>query len=129
MKHVIGIIVSAIALGIAAWVVPGILLSGHSTASKAGTLIVVAVIFGVINTVLKPIIKTLGCAFYVATLGLVALIVNGLLLWLTSFIAGKLTLPFHITGFWAAVEGALIVAVITWVLHLFLGEDRRPKRD
>ncbi|HVT67135.1 MAG TPA: phage holin family protein, partial [Trebonia sp.] len=70
MRHVIGVIVSAIALGIAAWAVPGILLSGHSTASKAGTLIVVAVIFGVINTVLKPIIKTLGCAFYVATLGL-----------------------------------------------------------
>jgi putative membrane protein len=124
MKHVIGIIVSAAALGVAAWIVPGILVSGHGTASKAGTLLVVALIFGVINTVLKPIIKTVGCAFYVLTLGLVALVVNGLLLWLTSYIADKLTLPFHITGFVAAVEGALIVAVVSWVLHLILGDER-----
>lgn len=124
MKHVIGIVVSAAALGIAAWVVPGILVSGHSVASRAGTLLIVALIFGVINTVLKPIIKTVGCAFYVLTLGLAALVVNGLLLWLTSFIAGGLSLPFHVTGFVAAVEGALIVAVVSWVLHLVLGDER-----
>lgn len=125
MKHVIGIVVSAAALGVAAWVIPGIEVSGHSDASKAGTLIVVALIFGVINTVLKPIIKTVGCAFYVLTLGLAALIVNGLLLWLASYIAGRLALPFHITGFVAAVEGALIVAVVSWLLHLILGDERR----
>jgi putative membrane protein len=125
MKHVIGVIVSAAALGVAAWVVPGIVVSGHGDASKAWTLLVVALIFGVINTVLKPIIKTIGCAFYVLTLGLAALIVNGLLLWLTSYIADQLRLPFHITGFVAAVEGALIVAVVSWVLHLVLGDERR----
>ncbi|HEV3383120.1 MAG TPA: phage holin family protein [Trebonia sp.] len=125
MKHVIGIIVSAAALGVAAWAIPGIEVSGHSDASKAGTLIVVALIFGVINTVLKPIIKTIGCAFYVLTLGLAALVVNGLMLWLTSYVAGRITLPFHITGFVAAFEGALIVAVVSWLLHLILGDERR----
>lgn len=125
MKHVIGIVVSAAALGVAAWAIPGIVVSGHSNASKAGTLIVVALIFGVINAVLKPIIKTIGCAFYVLTLGLAALVVNGLLLWLASYIAGKLSLPFHITGFVAAVEGALIVGVVSWLLHLILGDERR----
>jgi len=124
MKHVIGIIVSAAALGVAAWAVPGIVVAGHSDASKAGTLLVVALIFGIINTVLKPIIKTVGCAFYVLTLGLAALIVNGLLLWLASYIAGQLTLPFHITGFLAAVEGALIVGVVSWLLHIILGDER-----
>jgi putative membrane protein len=124
MKILIGIIVSAAALGVAAWVVPGIVVSGHSDASKAETLLAVAVIFGVINTVLKPVIKTIGCAFYVLTLGLLALVVNGLLLWLASYVAGQLKLPFHITGFVAAVEGALIVGVVTWVLHLVLGDDR-----
>lgn len=123
MKHVIGVIVSAAALGVAAWVVPGIVLSGHNDATKAGTLLVVALIFGIINTILKPIIKTVGCAFYVLTLGLVALVVNGLLLWLASYIAGKLTLPFHVGGFVAAVEGALIVGVVTWVVHLLLRDD------
>ncbi len=124
MKHVIGIIVSAAALGVAAWVVPGIVVAGHSDASRAETLLIVALIFGVINAVLKPVIKTFGCAFYVLTLGLAALVVNGLLLWLVSYVAGRLSLPFHVTGFVAAVEGALLVAVVSWVLHLVLGDKR-----
>ena len=124
MKILIGIIVSAAALGVAAWAVPGIVVTGHSDASKAETLLAVAVIFGVINAILKPVIKTVGCAFYVLTLGLVALVVNGLLLWLASYIAGRLDLPFHVTGFVAAVEGALIVGVVTWLLYLLLGDDR-----
>jgi putative membrane protein len=124
MKILVGIIVSAVALGVAAWAVPGIVVTGHSDASKAETLLAVAVIFGVINAVLKPVIKTVGCAFYVLTLGLVAIVVNGLLLWLASDVAGHLKLPFHVTGFVAAVEGALIVGVVAWVLHLVLGDDR-----
>jgi len=127
MKYVLRIVVSAIALGIAAWLVPGIIVgsytvSGHfvtnSTAEKGLTLLVVAVIFGLVNTILKPIIKTLGCGLYVLTLGLVAILVNGLLLWLVSYIAGDLKLPFHITGIVPAVVGALIVGIVTWVLHL-----------
>ena len=125
MKILIGIIVSAAALGVAAWVVPGIAVTGHGDVSKAETLLAVAVIFGVINAVLKPVIKTVGCSFYVLTLGLVALVVNGLLLWLASYIAGRLDLPFHVTGFVAAVEGALIVGVVTWLLLLLLGDDDR----
>jgi putative membrane protein len=124
MKILLRIIASAVALGVAAWVVPGITVTGHSNAVKAGTLLAVAVIFGVINAVLKPIIKKIGCAFYVLTLGLVALVVNGLLLWLASWVAGKLDLPFHVNGFLAAVAGAAIVAVVSWALSLLL---RDPK--
>ena len=76
MKILIGIIVSAAALGVAAWVVPGIVIAGHSDASKAETLLAVAVIFGVINAVLKPVIKTVVCAFYVLTVGLVEAVVE-----------------------------------------------------
>ena len=123
MQILLRIIVSAAALGVAAWMVPGIVVAGHGNAAKAGTLLAVAVIFGVINTVLKPIIKTVGCAFYVLTLGLAALVVNGLLLWLASDVADRLDLPFHVTGFVAAVEGALIVGVVSWVLHLVLGDE------
>jgi putative membrane protein len=124
MKILIRIVVAAAALGVAAWVVPGIVLSGHSDVAKAETLLIVAVIFGVINAVLKPIVKTVGCAFYVLTLGLLAILVNGLLLWLASYIVyTKLHQPFHVTGFVPAIEGALIVGVVSWVLHLILGED------
>jgi putative membrane protein len=125
LRIVIAIVVAMAALGVAAWLVPGIVLSGHNTTAKAETLLIVALIFGVINALLKPVIKTVGCAFYVLTLGLVAIVVNGLLLWLTSYIAyDKLHEPFHVTGFTAAVEGALIIGVVTWLLHLVLGEDK-----
>jgi putative membrane protein len=128
MTILLRILVSAAALGVAAWVVPGIVVAGHGDASKAGTLLVVAIIFGIINMLLKPIIKTVGCAFYVLTLGLVAVVVNGLLLWLASWVAGQLKLPFHVTGFVAAVVGALIIAVVSWVLHLVICDRWDGKR-
>jgi putative membrane protein len=124
MKILIRFLVIAAALGVAAWLVPGIVLTGHSHVAKVETLLIVAVIFGVVNILLKPIIKTVGCAFYVLTLGLFAIIVNGLLLWLTSYIVfNKLHEPFHVTGFVAAIEGALVVAVISFVAHLVIPDD------
>jgi len=128
MRFVIRIVASAIALAVAAAVVPGIELTTASLGSKALTLIAVALIFGVVNAVLKPIVKTIGCAFYVLTLGLIALVVNALLLWLTSYLAGKLKLPFHITGFWPAFWGAIIVGVVGWLLSILV-RDRDRDRD
>jgi putative membrane protein len=125
MRFLLRLLVSAAALGVATWTVSGITLPTASGWSKAGTLIVVALIFGLINATLKPLIKVVGCAFYVLTLGLAALVVNGLLLWLTSVIAGDLTLPFHVTGFWAAFWGAIIVGLVSWLLHLLIGDNRQ----
>jgi len=125
MKFLLRVLVSAAALGVATWVVPGIALQTGGFTRQAGTLLVVAVIFGLINATLKPLIKVVGCAFYVLTLGLAALVVNGLLLWLTSVIAGDLALPFHITGFWSAFWGAVIVGVVSWLLNLIVGNNRR----
>jgi putative membrane protein len=128
MRFLLRVLVSAAALGVATWAVSGITLPAASGWSKAGTLLVVALIFGIINATLKPLIKVVGCAFYVLTLGLAALVVNGLLLWLTSVIAGDLTLPFHINGFWAAFWGAIIVGLVSWLLNLFI-LDKRPRDD
>ena len=128
MKILIRFLVIAVALGVAAWLVPGIKLTGHDHTKQVETLLIVAAIFGVINIVLKPIIKTVGCAFYVLTLGLFALVVNGALLLLTSYIAyNKLHEPFHVLNFGSAVVGALIVAVISWLAHLLIPDagDRR----
>ena len=126
MRFLLRVGISAAALGVATAAVPGIELLAGSAWSKVGTLVAVALIFGIINATIKPVIKVVGCAFYVLTLGLAALVVNGLLLWLTSVIAGDLTLPFHVTGFWAAFWGAIIVGLVSWVLHLLIGDDR-PK--
>jgi putative membrane protein len=129
MKFLLRVVVSAAALAVATWAVPGIQLLAGSDWSKTGTLLGVAAIFGVINAILKPLIKVIGCAFYVLTLGLAALVVNGLLLWLTSVVAGDLTLPFHVTGFWPAFWGAIIVGLVSWVLHLIIGDERRQRRE
>jgi putative membrane protein len=122
MKALIRVLTTAVALAVATAAVPGIELRAGSTLSKAATLVIVALIFGLVNAFLKPIAKTLGCLFYVLTLGLIGLVVNGLLLWLTSWVAGQLSLPFHITGFWAAFWGAIIVGVVGWVLNMFVGD-------
>ena len=89
MRIVIRVLITAGALALATALVPGIELRTGSTLSKVGTLIVVALIFGIVNAVLKPIVKTVGCLFYVLTLGLIAFVVNALLLWLTSWVAGS----------------------------------------
>jgi putative membrane protein len=123
MKLLLRVLVAAAALGVATALVPGIELRSGSTVSKVLTLIVVALIVGVVNAVLKPIVKTIGCLFYVLTLGLIGLVVNGLLLWLSSWVAGKLSLPFHITGFWPAFWGAIIVGIVGWVLNMVF-DDR-----
>ncbi len=123
MHVVIRAVITAAALAVATALLPGIELGPGSTAKKVGTLVVVAVIFGVINAILKPIVKTVGCLFYVLTLGLIGLVVNGLLLWLTSWAAGKLSLPFHITGFWPAFWGAIIVGLVGWLLGILVKEE------
>src|ERR1700756_129685 len=128
MKLLLRILIPAAALGIAHLLIAGIELTGSSGLSKAGTLILVALIFGVVNAVLKPVVKTIGCLFYVLTLGLIGLVVNGLLTWLCSWIAGKLSLPFHITGFWPAFWGAIIVGVVGWLLNLIFDENGRLAR-
>lgn len=109
MKILIRVVITAVALWVATALVSGIDIPTATTPRKIGTLIAVAVIFGVINALLKPIVKTLGCVFYILTLGLIALVVNGLLLWLASWVAGRLDLPFHVDGFWPAFWGAIVV--------------------
>ena len=125
MRFLLRVAVSAAALAVATAVLPGIQLTTGSTTSKVLTLIAVALIFGVINAVLKPIIKTIGCLFYILTLGLVALVVNALLLWLVSVVAGWLSLPFHITGFVPAFLGALIISVATWLLSVLIPDGKK----
>jgi len=120
MHFLLRLAISAAALAVATAVLPGIELTTGSTTEKLLTLIAVALIFGVINALLKPIIKTIGCLFYLLTLGLVALVVNALLLWLASVVAGWLKLPFHITGFVPAFLGALIIGVVTWLLSVLI---------
>ncbi|MEV6600369.1 phage holin family protein [Actinoplanes sp. NPDC051346] len=126
MGIIIRLVITAVSLWIATLVIDGIRLTTDSVSGQAGALLAVAVIFGIVNAVLRPIIKMVGCGLYVLTLGLISLVVNGLLFLLTSWIAGRLDLPFHVDDFWpSAVLGALLVGVVSWLLNMLVpdGDD------
>ncbi|MER7460324.1 phage holin family protein [Micromonospora sp. NPDC126480] len=127
MGFLIRLAITAIALWITTLVVPGVEVGGRSGANTALTLVVVALIFGVVNAVLKPVIKVVGCVFYLLTLGLFALVVNALLFLLTDRIARALDLPFQVDGFWAAFWGAIVMAVVTWLISVVV-PDRLDRR-
>lgn len=120
MRFLIRTVVCAFALWISTLLISGIHVNTESTGKKIGTLLLVAVIFGLVNAVLRPIIKTIGCALYALTLGLIAFVVNGALFLLTSWIAGHLGLPFHVDNFLSAVLGAIVVGVVSWLLNNFV---------
>jgi putative membrane protein len=123
VKILIRVVITAVALWVATVLVTGISLHTNDTPEKIRTLLGVAVIFGVINAFLKPIIKSFGCALYVLTLGLFALVANAALLELASWAAGRLDLPFHVDTFMSAFWGAIIVGVVSWLLNLFVSDD------
>lgn len=122
------ILVNAVAVWVATALVNGIDLTGHNTGSRVLTLIVVALIFGLVNTVIKPVVKLLAFPVLVLTLGLFTLVINALMLWLTSWLSGALDLDFEVHGFWTAVLGALIISVVSWILHMII-PDRDKERD
>ncbi|XTZ13580.1 phage holin family protein [Micromonospora echinospora] len=122
MGFLIRLVTSAVALWVATLIVPGVEVSGRSGLHTALTLLVVALIFGVVNAVLKPVIQVVGCVFYLVTLGLFALVVNALLFLLTDWIAVGLDLPFRVDGFWPAFWGAIVVAVVSWLISVVVRE-------
>jgi putative membrane protein len=127
MGILIRLVITAVSLWIATLVIDGIRLTTDAVGGQIGTLLAVAVIFGIVNAVLRPIIKTIGCGLYVLTLGLISIVVNGLLFLLASWIAGEFDLPFHVDDFWpSAVLGALLVGIVSWVLNMLVpdgGDD------
>lgn len=132
MEFVYRVLATAIAVWVAT-LLPGIDLTAASTPAQVGTLIGVAIVFGLINLILKPIVKVAGCVFYILTFGLIGLVVNALLFWFASWLSGQAGLPFHVDGFWAAFFGAIVVAVVGFVLTLplhlkILGKVASPRR-
>ena len=118
------LIINAVALAATAAVLPGI----HIVDNEIGTLIVVALIFGIINAVLKPVLLILSCPLVILTLGLFALVINGLMLLITDALSGD---RFTVDGFWWAVLGGLVVGVIAGFLEnaLDVSDDDDDKKD
>ncbi|MFI1799762.1 phage holin family protein [Streptomyces sp. NPDC020379] len=125
MKNfVVKTIANAAALAVAIWLLKGITLSGENTVRKVLTLILVALVFGVVNFIVKPVVKLLSFPLFILTLGLITLVINALMLLLTSWLAGKLGLAFHVAGFWSALVGGVIISVVAWAMHMILPDEQ-----
>ena len=122
MRFLIWVTVNALALATATALLEGMRLTGDSTQDQVVTLILVALIFGVVNAVIAPIVKLLSLPFIILTLGLLIFVINALMLLLTEWLAQAFGLDFRVDGFWTAVLGAIIITIATWVLELLLPE-------
>ena len=121
MQVIVRFLANAIALAVAVWVIDGITLEeGAPTRDRAVTLAIVAAIFGLVNLLIRPVVKLFALPLIVLTLGLITFVINALMLWLTSWITGQFDVAFHVDGFWPALAGALVITVVGWILNLVL---------
>ena len=115
-NFVIRLFVNALALAAAAWLLPGITMSGGFF-----DVLLVALVFGLLNALLKPILIFFSIPLLILTLGLFALVVNAVMLLLTS----RLLSDFDVSGFWAAVLGSIVISVVTMLLGGWLKDGRK----
>lgn len=121
MKMLIRWVIVSLALFVAAWLVPGIRVEGNAWIVYAA----MAVILGLVNAIVRPVLKFLTCPLIILTLGVFVLVINGLSLWLASVIAVNwFHVGFYVDGFWPAFLGALIVSVVTVILSALVKEDK-----
>ena len=123
MNLLIRLIINALALWLATRLVDGISFDG-----QIAFLFVVALVFGAVNTIVKPILMVLTFPFLIVTLGLFLLVLNAAMLWLTGAISDAAGLGFHVSSFKAAFVGGLVVSVVSFVLSLMVGGDSKKSK-
>ena len=124
MNFLVRLVINAIALWLATRLVDGITFDGELI-----FLLVVALVFGAVNAIVKPILIVLTFPFLIVTLGLFLLVLNGVMIWLTGAVSDAAELGFHVSGFRAAFLGGLVVSVVSFLLSLMVGGDSRKKSE
>jgi len=114
-------LLNAVALWAAATIVPGLEFSGGP-----GRLLLVAAVFGIINSTLRPLLTILTCPLIVLTLGLFTLVINGIMLLVTGRLSESWNLGFTVSGFWPAFLGGLVVGMVSMLLSLGLQKRKSP---
>lgn len=117
-------LVNSLAVAAATWLVAGISVTAADTTGVVITVALVALVLGAVNTFVKPILQVLGGCLVLLTFGLFLLVINALMLMLTSWLAGLLGLGWHVDGFLAAFLGALVISLVSMVL----GAPRRQEQ-
>jgi len=123
------LVTTAVAVAAATLLIDGIYFEGpvhgqEEIKHKLVSLLLVALILGVVTSFVKPVLTFFSIPFIIVTLGLFLLVINAGLLKLTSWVADKLDIGFHVEGFWPAVGGAIVITVVTWIVDGLIGESR-----
>ncbi len=116
------------ALWVVTLVVPGItFIGGSSTLQNVGIIFVVALIFGLVNAIIKPVVQLISIPLYILTLGLFHVVINALMLWITSWITEHTThWGLFIDDFWwTAIWAAIVLSIVSWLLSLVVGSAER----
>ena len=127
MRFLLRLLANAGALAVATWLLSGITLTAETTERKVLTLLVVALIFGIVNAIVKPIFTLVTAVAVVLTLGLFLIVINALMLWLTSWVSGLFDLGWSVSGFWSALFGSIVVSIISFLLNAVI-PDREDER-
>jgi putative membrane protein len=127
MRFLLRLLANAAALAVATWLLSGISLTAGTTGRKVGVLLVVALVFGIVNAVVKPIFTLVTVPLVLLTLGLFLVVINALMLLLTSWISDQLGLGWQVDGFWVALWGSIVVSLVSFVLNAFV-PDRNDRR-
>lgn len=122
------IVVTALAVALATWLIPGITITSSNPTNFAITLLLVSLIIGLINAVVKPIVKVITGCLILLTLGLFLVVINAWMLMLSSWISGLVGLGFHVDGFWPAVLGGIVISIVSALLSGFTTK-RTAQRD
>lgn len=125
MKLFIRWAITALAIFVAAWLVPGITVDANGWVIYAA----MAIILGLVNAAVRPLLTVLTCPLIVLTLGLFVFVVNALTFWLSATVANWFGLGFYVDGFWSAFWGALIVSLVSVLLSVFVKDDKEKDRD
>lgn len=123
------VLFNAGAVAVAAWIFPGISVTGDSTTDRVVTLLVVGAILGVINAFIAPVLKLLSLPFIIVSLGLALLLINALMLKFAAWIADQADVAFRVEGFWTSVGGALVISLVLMALEAGFPDDRRRTRE
>jgi putative membrane protein len=126
MAFLIRVLINGVAIWLATLLLSGLdVVGADSDWEKVGIILLISLVFGVVNAVVKPIVSFLSIPLYIVTLGLFTLVVNALMLLLTAWITEFTEWGLRIDDFWDAVFGALIISVVSFFLSLVIPESRR----
>jgi putative membrane protein len=118
IKLLIRVVINAVAIWVAAYIVPGITVSGG-----IAEWLILAIIFGLVNAFIRPVIRLLTLPISIVTLGLFSLVINALMLMLVGWLSKSLTIDGALFGFFNALLGSIIISIVSTVLSWFVSDD------